>query len=66
LTAFEAAGQKSLLITNDYEREVYLSARNLQKTQVLNANEVSTYDILNADKVLIAEGAVEKLSAQLS
>jgi ribosomal protein L4 len=38
----------------------------LQKTQVLNANEVSTYDILNADKVLIAEGAVEKLSAQLS
>lgn len=66
LAAFEAAGHKSLLITNDYEREVYLSARNLQKAQVLNASEVSTYDILNADKVLIAEGAVEKLSAQLS
>lgn len=66
LAAFEATGQKSLLITNDYEREVYLSARNLQKTRVLNASEVSTYDILNADKVLIAEGAVEKLSAQLS
>lgn len=66
LSAFEATGKKSLLITSDYEREVYLSSRNLQKVQVLNANEVSTYDILNADKVLIAEGAVEKLSSQLS
>ncbi|HKK74452.1 MAG TPA: 50S ribosomal protein L4 [Saprospiraceae bacterium] len=66
LSAFEVAGKKSLLITADYEREVYLSARNLQKAQVLNANEVSTYDILNADKVLISEGAVDKLSTQLS
>jgi large subunit ribosomal protein L4 len=66
LSAFEASGKKSLLITSDYEREVYLSSRNLQKAQVLHANEVSTYDILNADKVLIAEGAVDKLSSQLS
>lgn len=66
LTAFELAGKKSLLITTDYEKEVYLSARNLQKAQVLHASQVSTYDILNADKILIAEGAVDKLSSQLS
>jgi large subunit ribosomal protein L4 len=66
LDAFEANGKKSLLITTDYEREVYLSSRNLQKVRVLRADEVSTYDILYADKVLVAEGAVDKLSTQLS
>jgi large subunit ribosomal protein L4 len=66
LDAFEANGKKSLLITTDYEREVYLSSRNLQKVRDMRADEVSTYDILYADKVLVAEGAVDKLSTQLS
>lgn len=66
LNAFEATGKKSLLITTDYEKEVYLSSRNLQKARVLRADEVSTYDILYADKVLVSESAVEKLSTHLS
>jgi len=65
LNSFEAANQKSLLITNDYEKEVYLSSRNLRKSKVLRADEVSTYDILYADKVVLSEGAVEMISKTL-
>lgn len=65
LNNLEAGNIKSLLITNDYEREVYLSSRNLQKSKVLRADEVSTYDILNAEKVVLSEGAVEQISKAL-
>jgi large subunit ribosomal protein L4 len=65
LNAFELTNKKSLLITSDYEKEICLSARNLRKARVLRVDEVSTYDILHADKVLLSEGAVNKISATL-
>lgn len=65
LNAFEATTHKSLLITSDYEKAVCLSARNLRKARVLRADEVCTYDILHADKVLISEGAVGKITESL-
>ncbi len=66
LNNFDVANNKSLLITNDYEKEVYLSSRNLRKAKVVKADEVNTFDILNADSILIAEGAVEQINKVLA
>ena len=66
LNNFELANTKSLLITNEYEREVYLSSRNLRKAKVVRADEVNTFDILNADSILIVEGAVEQINKVLA
>ncbi|MEE9437367.1 MAG: 50S ribosomal protein L4 [Saprospiraceae bacterium] len=54
-------GEKSLFITSAHNPNVYVSSRNIQKTQVVSVDEVNTYQILNANKVIIAEGAVTKL-----
>ncbi len=57
--------QKTLLVTSDYEKNVYLSSRNLQDTGVVRAQDVSTYDILNAGTLILSEGSIEKVSENL-
>ena len=59
-------GKKTLLILADANKNVYLSSRNLQRTNVVTASELSTYSILNAGTVLLMEGAVEKIENILS
>jgi len=57
---------KTLLITADIEKEVYLSARNLQKADVTRASDVNTYQILHANTLIISEGAVSKIQETLA
>ena len=58
--------KKSLFIVGDYVKNLYLSSRNLQGVKVVNASEISTYDIMNASEVVLSVGAVEKITAILS
>ncbi len=55
------AGQKTLLVTSDFEREVYLSSRNLKDALVVRAQDLNTYDILHAHTLLLSESAIEKI-----
>lgn len=59
-------GKKTLLVLADSNKNVYLSSRNLQRTKVVIASELSTYKILNSGTVLLTEGAVEKIENILS
>lgn len=52
---------KSLFVTPDYEKEVFLSSRNIPKAKVVRAVDLNTYDILNAQKLILSESAVEKI-----
>ena len=58
--------KKSLFIVGDYDKNLYLSSRNLQGVKVVNSSEISTYDIMNASEVVLSVGAVEKITAILS
>lgn len=55
------AGKKSLFVTAENEREVYLSARNVQKVAVAAASDINTYQIMNANTVVLSEGSIEKI-----
>jgi large subunit ribosomal protein L4 len=66
LNALSLTGTKTLFIIGDYDSSVYLSARNIPKTKVISVDEVSTYDLINADKVLINEGALSKIETILN
>lgn len=61
LNAFELAGKKVLLLTADTDMNVYKSARNIQRFEVMEANKPNTYQILNADRIIIQESAVSVL-----
>ncbi len=51
-------GKKLLLLSSGTNNNVYLSARNLQGTEVLEAEKVNTYKILNADVLVLTENSV--------
>lgn len=55
---FELTGKKVLLVLSEESRNIYLSSKNIPRTHVMMASDLNTYDILNADKILIQEGAV--------
>jgi large subunit ribosomal protein L4 len=50
--------QKVLIVIPAVNKNVYLSARNIQKNKVVTAAELNTYDVLNAQKLVIIEGSV--------
>lgn len=66
LNALSLTGIKTLFIIGDYDSNVYLSARNIPRTKVMSIDEVSTYDLINADKVLINESALSKIESILN
>lgn len=57
---------KVLLVLTEPKQAVYLSGRNLKNAQVLEARTLNTYDILNADTLLIEEGAVSIINDQFA
>ncbi|WP_103019295.1 50S ribosomal protein L4 [Salinibacter altiplanensis] len=59
-------GQDLLLATAEVEREIYLSAQNLSDVNVQEVQSVNTVDILDADVVLLQEGALDWLTNTLS
>jgi large subunit ribosomal protein L4 len=58
-------GKKLLFVLPDANKNVYLSARNLQRAEVIEAANVNTYKILNADVLVITEKSLEKIDGIL-
>lgn len=61
LTALEIADKKVLILTKETDLVIYKSARNLQNVHVLEANKPTTYEIMNADIILILKDAISTL-----
>jgi len=57
LKTFNLQGVKTLFLVNNENKNVYLSARNIPKAKVLRARDVNTYDILNANHLVIFENS---------
>ena len=65
LKAFGLEGKKTLFVMDGVNKNVYLSARNLKKSEVVTDSEISTYKIVNAQHLVIEEDAVEKIQSNL-
>ena len=55
-------GKKTLLVTGEVEKNVVLSARNLQKVNVATPVALNTHDLLNTDTLLISEAGLASLN----
>ncbi len=51
--------QKTLLVVNEADRNLYFSARNIPSAKVLKAETINTYDILNSNRIVFMEGALK-------
>jgi len=56
--------KKSLFVLPDENKNIYLSSRNLDGVSVVTASDLSTYQIMNANKVIFFESSVSKIEEQ--
>ena len=61
LAALKVADQKSLTVLPGYDQTLYLSCRNLPKAAIMPAQDLSTYQILHAGTIVVAESAIDKI-----
>lgn len=66
LKALGLENKKSLFVLGDTNKNVYLSSRNLKASSVVTTSELSTYAILNAKSLVLLEGAIDGIEANLS
>ncbi|EPR73058.1 MULTISPECIES: 50S ribosomal protein L4 [Winogradskyella] len=66
LKALEVENKKSLIVLGGTNNNVYLSSRNFKGSEVITASELSTYKIMNANKVILIESALEGIESNLS
>jgi len=52
------ADKKSLFVLAEANKNVYLSARNLAKVQVVTISELNTYKVLNAGSLVLTESSI--------
>jgi large subunit ribosomal protein L4 len=53
--------KKVLIVVPQHDKNLLLSSRNVERNKVTTANELNTYDVLNAQTLVIAEGSVSVL-----
>jgi large subunit ribosomal protein L4 len=63
MTALKVDGQKVLLLTDNVDKNVYLSSRNLPKASVKKVSDLNTYEIMNADVLIFTSSAIEALQS---
>ena len=58
--------KKTLLVLGESNKNIYLSSRNLGNTKVVTVSDLNTYDILNANNLLLVESSVKEIENLLS
>ncbi|MGY3053925.1 large subunit ribosomal protein L4 [Pedobacter sp. UYEF25] len=61
LEALNVGGKKTLLVLPTVDHNIYLSSRNIQRTKVVLASQLNTYDVLNAGVLVFTENSVKSL-----
>ena len=59
-------GKKTLLVLPEVDKNVYLSARNLQRAEVMTANTINAYKVLNADVLVVTEKSLQTIDQILT
>ena len=59
-------GKKTLLLLPEVNKNVYLSARNIQRAEVMRATALNSYKVLNADVVLVTERSLKAIDEILN
>ena len=62
LKSISADNAKTLLVLPETNRNIVLAGRNIQNTRVITASQLNTYDVLHADRLLLFESAIGKIT----
>ena len=65
LSNFDQVNSKTLLILSKSDQNIYLSSRNIKLSKVVNVNSLTTYDLINANKIMFVEDSIKSFQNQI-
>jgi large subunit ribosomal protein L4 len=66
LNNLKVSDKKTLVVVPEMNENLYLSSRNLQRSKVVIASDLNTYDILNAGSIVLFENSVTSIENLLA
>ena len=66
LNGLSLGDKKTLVVLPEANNNVYLSSRNLERSKVVTVSDLNTYDILNAQNLVLVEGALPIIEKSLA
>ena len=66
LNNLKISGKKALFVLPGNDKVVYLSSRNIERVNVMAASALNTYKVLDADVMVVAEGALPVIESNLN
>ena len=61
LTNSDLLDNKSVLVPAESNKNIFLSSRNLKNARVVLASELNTYDVMNANKLMVMESSINEI-----
>lgn len=65
LEAFKLKDKKALIVVDQYNENVFRSGGNVQKLNIVHVSELNTYDLVNAEHIIVTKGVAESLNKSL-
>lgn len=65
LNSLSLSDKKTLFVLPESNKNIVLSGRNIQNSKIITAEQINTYDVLNADTLVLVESSVEKIEKTL-
>jgi large subunit ribosomal protein L4 len=66
LKALSLGDKKTLLVLPDANKNIVLSGRNVQNSKITTADQINTFDVMNADSVIFVESSISKVENLLN
>src|SRR5205085_3841238 len=66
ISKLQLDGKKTLMVLTDSNKNIYLSSRNLKRNKVVSASSLNTYDIMNAQNLVLSEKSLTLIEDTLS
>lgn len=60
------ADKKVLVVLAQHDKNIYLSSRNIERNKVTTASELNTYDVLNAQNLVLVQSSVSAIENRLT
>jgi large subunit ribosomal protein L4 len=65
LKSLNVGAKKTLLVLAETNKNVALAGRNIPNTKIITASQINTYDVVNADQLILLEGSLTKIDTLL-
>lgn len=66
LKSLSVQDKKTLVVLPEVKKNIVLSGRNIQNSKIITADQINTYDVINADQIILVESSLTKIDNLLN